>query len=81
MNCVSSTKEPCCRRLRNSLLHCDYLLLCGDKSSCYMGVIRNRYVGCKAIVGRFDRLFCLCIAELHIYATELLLNIPLGLAI
>jgi len=46
-----------------------------------MGVIRNCYVGCKPIVGRFDRLFCSYIAELHIYATELLLNIPMGLAI
>jgi len=46
-----------------------------------MGVIRNCYVGCKPIVGRFDRLFCSYIAELHIYATELLLNIPMGLEI
>ncbi len=43
-----------------------------------MGVIRKRYVGCKPILGCFDRLFCSYIAELHIYATELLINIPPG---
>ncbi len=43
-----------------------------------MGVIRKRYVGCKPILGCFGRLFCSYIAELHIYATELLIKIPPG---
>ncbi len=43
-----------------------------------MGVIRKRCVGCKPILGCFGRLFWLYIAELHIYATELLINIPTG---